>query len=148
MRRAAVAAALLGTLLAGCGGASGPPRLAQAEYVRRGEAVCRDYRAGLRALKTPTQVSQFGGYIAQALPLLERAVARLGRLRPPSALERPFADYLAALRASRRRAVDLRAAAQRADGRAVEALLGTAARTRGRSDGLARRAGLAACAGV
>ncbi len=50
------------------------------------------------------------------------------------------------MRAARRRAVALRAAAERADGDAVEGLLADAAKASGDEDALARRAGLADCA--
>jgi hypothetical protein len=146
--RRAAAAALAAALLAGCGGDDGPPRLAKAEYERRGTVICSDYRAALKKLGTPTQVSQFGDYIGRALPLLDRAVARLGRLRPPQERDEAFQSYLTGLRATRRRAVDLRSAAGKADAATVERLLEQAADTRGLIDGQARKAGLAACVGA
>jgi hypothetical protein len=143
-RGAALAALCVAAAATGCG--SGGPHLSKAAYLRRGEAICRDYARQLRALGTPDQLSQIAPYIASALPLLARTVDRLGRLRPPPDYQGSFDAYLKAIRATRQRAFALRDAAARADAAEVQSLLSDAARSSGQTSSLARRAGLSACA--
>lgn len=142
---AAAAAAALGVGACGGGGNAGAPRLSRADYVRRGNAVCARYDAAIRRLGSPRGVTGIAPYIRDALPIMGRATAGLGRLRPPRELEDEFAGYLDAVRATRRRALDLRAAAARADGAAVQRLLTAAAAAGERNNALARKAGLDAC---
>lgn len=144
-RHATVALALGGALaLAGCGD-SGPPRLSKADYEQRGEAICTRYRERIRALGRPDQLDQIAPYIAKALPILAETVDRLGALRAPKDLDDEYERFLEAMRATRKRAVDLRNAAARADGQAVQGLLADAARAGSSADDLARKARLPAC---
>lgn len=144
MRRAALAlsAALA---LAACGG-GGPARLSRADYVRSGTAICQRYSKQIARLGQPTSIEQLGPFIARALPELSRAVAALGRLRAPQALDGQFARFLDAARRTEARARALRAAAARADGREVQRLLGEASRSSAERVALARAAALPACA--
>ena len=142
---ALVLGAALASAAGGCGGDAGGPRLSRAQYVKRGDAICSRYTARIKALGSPEQLTDIAPYIAKALPELSRTVDQLGRLRPPKELDAAFARYLAAARATRKRAFDLRDAASRADSGAVQRLLGQAARAGSATDALARRAGLEAC---
>jgi hypothetical protein len=132
-------------VLAGCGD-GGAPRLSRAEYQRRGNVICTDYSAAIHRLGKAHALTDIAPFIRDALPVLSRAVVRLGRLRPPRALDGAFADFLGAMRATQRRDVALRDAAQKANGEAVQQLLDDAASSGQRTAALARRAGLDACA--
>lgn len=141
----AVACALT---LAACGGddSDGGPRLSEAAYKQRGDAICASYTKRIGALGRPDELTEIAPYIAKALPILSETVDRLGKLRPPKDLDEAYGRYLAAMRTTRKRALDLRNAAARADGAAVQRLLGEAARTGSSTDDLARRARLESCA--
>jgi hypothetical protein len=144
-RRVTGALALAGALtVAGCGD-SGPPRMSKEAYQRRGDAICTSYLDRIKKLGTPSELSEISPYIAKALPILSETVDRLGTLRPPKALDDEFESYLEAMQATRKRAIDLRNAAARADGGAVEGLLADAARAGSTTDDLARKAELEAC---
>ncbi len=138
-----------GAAASGCGGGgdagAGGPHLSRAEYVRQGTAICGRYDAQIHKLGTPKDLQGIAPYIQSALPIVGRAADELGRLRPPPDLADRFAAYVSSLRATRKRALDLRAAAGRADGAKVEALLASAGAASDRSNALARAAALVAC---
>jgi len=143
--RRAVLIALAGAVaVAGCGD-SGPPRMSKAAYQRRGEAICTNYLSQIDKLGRPDQLDQIAPYLAKALPILSVTVDRLGTLRPPKDLDDQFTRYLDAMRATRKRAFDLRNAAARADGARVQGLLSDAARAGTTTDELARKAQLSGC---
>ena len=143
--RAVTALALAGALgVAGCGD-SGPPRMSKADYERRAGDICTSYLDRIRKLGRPTELTEISPFIAKALPILSETVDRLGTLRPPEEFDDEFGRYLDAMRATRKRAIDLRNAAARADGAAVEGLLADAARAGSTTDELARKAGLEVC---
>lgn len=129
---------------AGCGD-SGPPRLSKAEYQRRASAVCTGYFTRIKALGTPDNFQEIAPFIAKAIPILSGAVDQLGRLRPPKDQADAYDRFLDAIRATRARDVELRNAAARADGHAVQGLLADAARAGPATDRLARAAELPAC---
>jgi hypothetical protein len=130
--------------LAGCGD-SGPPRLSKPEYQRRASAICTGYFARIKTLGTPDKFEAIAPYIAKAIPILSQTVDQLGRIRPPKDQSDAYGRFLAAIRATRERDVQLRNAAARADGRAVQSLLADAARAGPAADRLARAADLPAC---
>jgi hypothetical protein len=119
--------------------------MSKAAYERRGEAICTNYLSQIDKLGRPDQLDQIAPYLAKALPILAVTVDRLGTLRPPKDLGDEFSRYLDAMRATRKRAFDLRNAAARADGAAVRGLLSDAARAATSTDDLARKAQLPAC---
>jgi len=141
---AAVMALAGATAVAGCGD-SGPPRMSKAAYEKRGTEICQGYLSQIAKLGRPDQLSEIAPYLAKALPILSATVDRLGTLRPPKDLDDEFSRYLDAMRATRKRAFDLRNAAARADGGAVQGLLTDAARAGRTTDDLARKAQLEAC---
>jgi hypothetical protein len=119
--------------------------MSKAAYQARGGAICTSYLSQIRKLGRPDQLQEIAPYLAKALPILSQTVDRLGALRPPKDLDEDFGRYLDAMRATRKRAFDLRNAAARADGQAVEGLLADAARAGTATDKLARKAQLPAC---
>ena len=144
-RRRAAVVALAGAVAVGGCGDSGPPRMSKAAYERRGGAICANYLSQIRKLGRPNQLNEIAPYLAKALPILSETVDRLGTLRPPKDLDDQFSRYLDAMRETRKRAFDLRNAAARADGQAVEGQLADAARAGTATDELARKAQLPAC---
>lgn len=143
--RARIAAAALAVALGltACGG--GKPGLSDAAYHQRATAICASYKTRIQALGKPTQLAQIAPYLAKALPILADTVDRLSGIRPPGHLADAYGRYLAAMQATRRRAFDLRDAAARSDGAAVERLLAAAAHAGSSTDALAREADLPGC---
>ncbi len=89
----AVACALT---LAACGGddSDGGPRLSEAAYKQRGDAICASYTKRIGALGRPDELTEIAPYIAKALPILSETVDRLGKLRPPKDLDEAYGRYL------------------------------------------------------
>ena len=143
-RRATLLAAAAAVAVAGCG-SSGPPRLSKDAYQRRASDICASYYSRIRALGSPDKIEEIAPYIGKALPILSETVDRLAQLRAPSDLAGAYDRYVEALRATRTRDVNLRNAAARADGGAVQGLLADAARQGPVTDRLARAAELPAC---
>lgn len=144
MRRAvALVLAVTAVPAAGCG--SSGPHQPRAQYERRGDAICSRYTAAIGRLGRPAKLSDLGPYITKAVPLLSRTVGQLERLAPPDGGDDAHERFLEAARATLSRARDLRAAARRADGDAVQRLLGDAAKRSGELARAARATGLDAC---
>lgn len=140
MKRATLAALVI---LVGCGGdEGGDPQV----YEKAGAAICSDYATAIGELGQPTQADEIGAYIAQALPVLTRAVERIEKLDPPSERRDEFEAFRSAARQTVDRATALRAAAEAADADRVQGLLAEATRAREPRAQLARSAGLEACA--
>jgi hypothetical protein len=132
--------------LAGCGGGDdGGDRDA---YVASGDAICRDYEAAIGKLDQPVELGDIGPYIADALPVLERTAGRIEALDPPADLRDEFAAFRDAARQTVTRAEALRRAAEQGDSGEVERLLDEAGKASERRVGLARAAGLDACADI
>lgn len=142
MRRAVLVTLVL---LAGCGGDEGGD---PAAYERDGTTICTEYEAAIDKLGQPTQVEEVGPYIAQALPLLTRAVERIEKLEPPGDRSEEYEAFRDAARQTVDRATALRSAAEAADAEGVQALLREATQAGERRADLAREAGLDACADI
>lgn len=145
MRPALAVLALAG--LAGCGGGGdkgGDP----AAYRKAGDAICTDYQAAIAKLGQPAKLTEIGPYIEKALPVLTSTVERIGRLDPPSDLRDEYETFRDAARQTVDRAEALRKAAGEANADEVQRLLDEAAQASRRRVGLARDAGLEACAQI
>lgn len=141
MRRIALAGVLL---VAGCGGGGGGGDATT--YQKAGDAICADYAAAIAKLGQPAKAADLGPYIVKALPVLRRTVERIDALDPPSDKAGAYATFRDAADKTVARAEALRKAAADADSGEVERLLTEANAASERRKGLARDAGLDACA--
>ena len=140
MRRLAALAALV--LVAGCGSSGGD----KGKYVKAGNDICNAYANDIAKLGQPATLTEIGPYLAKAMPLLERVVARLEKLDPPSDLADDYKKFRDAAKATVDRATHLRTAAEAGDTAEVKALLAEAAKASAARVALAKAAGLEACA--
>lgn len=92
--RAALAASSCALLLAtgaACGGSDagggGGAALSADEFRTKADAICKDYRARIKALPEPTGPSDIGAYFEKALPLVKEEYAKLRELTPPAELK-------------------------------------------------------------
>lgn len=141
-----LATVVLGALvlpLAGCGDA---PRLSQAEFTNRANAICLAAEQDLGGLPTPHSLRQVGTVGDRIVPLLAHRSKQLERLRPPEKLDKQWKAYV---RLDQERVdldADLRDAAKR-----NAAVLAIRARDEGRQVAarrarVARLLGLRSCA--
>jgi hypothetical protein len=143
--RAAVAAAVLAALLAGCGG-DGGHRLSQDTYVSQADAICRAMDAKQKQLTAPSSLDAIPGYVDRALPTVDDGIAKLRRLRPPAELDRAVKDWLASLDEARGLLVDLAEAAAANDAAKVQSLGAQATTLTTKTHALAGSIGLTDCA--
>jgi hypothetical protein len=130
-------------VLAGCGSDSGGDK---ATYVKAGDGICTSYANAIAKLGQPDTLTDIGPYVAKAMPILQRTVARIEKLDPPSDLKGGYEKFRDAAKATVDRANRLRAAAAAGDTVEVKALLAEAAKASSTRVELAKDAGLQACA--
>jgi hypothetical protein len=140
VRRAAALVCL--AFVAGCGDEGGD----KATYVKAGDEICTAYANDIAKLGQPDTLTEIGPYVTKAMPVLQRAVGRLEKLDPPSDLRDAYDKFRDTARATVDRADRLREAAAAGDSVEVESLLAEAAKASAARAGLARDAGLEACA--
>ena len=145
MRLRTTASALAILTLAACGG-GGEPRLSQAAYIDRANAICRDVGARQKTLPAPRSTAQIPAYARKALPIFDDALARIRALRPPSELDSKVQEWLRVIGTSRKVVADIGKAAARKDVRSVETLGARAVSLGDEGRSLAGDIGLSDCA--
>jgi hypothetical protein len=133
-------------VLAGCG-SSGGKRLSKDEYARRADAICARFNRQQPALAnlqnvTVKQVEQLA---AQTIPLLDRTIVELKRLRAPKDEEAKALLWLASLEDLRADAVKIRDRAHANDLAGVAALVGPSQRDESKSERFAAALGTSVC---
>ncbi len=140
----AVVAALL--VLAGCGGGGGGERLSHDEYVAKADAICAALVKEQKTLPSPSSIAEIPGYVDQALPMVDSALARIRALRPPKELEEGVGRWLAATAETRDQLAKLRAAAAKGDQAEVNTVAAKGTDLDSSRDAIAREIGLTTCA--
>jgi hypothetical protein len=88
----ASAATAAAGLLAACGGGGGSGVVTKSDYLRKGNAVCRDQAQAIRRLRTPTlnlatarrrEVRGLAPYFDQAVPIVRTHLQQLQQLGQP-----------------------------------------------------------------
>jgi hypothetical protein len=133
-------------VLAGCG-SSGEKRLSKEEYAHRADAICARFnrqQPSLPNLQNVT-VKQVEQLASQTIPLLDRTIADLKRLRPPKDEEAKALLWLASLQDLRADAVKIRDRAHANDLAGVAALVGPSNRDERTSERLAAALGTSVC---
>jgi hypothetical protein len=128
-------------VLAGCGSS----RLSHGAYVKRANAICKQYNTGVKSLTRPTSVTEIETYARRVLIRYRRALAQLEALDPPKDDAVTVNQWLTA---DRLIAKDVEAIAAAAHARripAVQSATEQAAVHNAASDRLARELGLTAC---
>jgi hypothetical protein len=140
----AVLAAGAALLVASCG--NGGDRLSKEEYAKRADAICTRYNRATQALGTPgAGLRSLARYANASLPVLDRAIAQLRRLKAPKdedALAQRWVSSLGKLRAD---VVEIRDTARANDIARVRALATSAQRDDAATNRLAGRLGTRVC---
>ncbi|HEY6835096.1 MAG TPA: hypothetical protein VI142_01375 [Gaiellaceae bacterium] len=145
MGRPLLAALAVVLLLAGCGGGSDPPRLSQAEFASKADAICRTYNRQSSAIARPTSLAELATAIDKLVAMLDQSVKRLQKLRPPKDEQADADRWLAGVQ---KLEADLRTVQDKAakkDAQGVAAALQAGDAHNKRSNALAAKLGLTVC---
>ena len=141
-------AALVGVLvlLAGCGG-GGDTRLSREEFESQANAICAKYQKQLNALGTPSSVEEIPDLVEQALAILNKEVAEIAALNPPTDMQTEFDAMIEASNNTKAAANDLSQAAKDGDQAAVQKALDEGNAASKKADQIATQLGLDSCKG-
>ena len=140
-------AALLGVLVllaAGCGG-GGEESLSKAEFQSQANAICAKYQKQLNALGTPSSLEEIPDLVAQALAILNKEIAEIAALNPPTDMQTDFDAMIEASNNTKDAADDLSAAAKAGDQAAVQKALDEGNAASKKADQIATQLGLSEC---
>ena len=113
--------------------------------MRRTDAACGSYRQALRSVPTPTDLAGLSRFASRVLAQLDRALARIRKLKPPHDEQADVDRWLAQTRVIRGDIVALRDAARRGDRNAVDRAFKKGSPDDTLSNQLAARIGLKVC---
>jgi DNA-binding NtrC family response regulator len=133
-------------LLAGCGG-GGDTRLSREEFESQANAICAKYQKQLNALGTPSSVEEIPDLVEQALAILNKEVAEIAALNPPTDMQTEFDAMIEASNNTKAAANDLSQAAKDGDQAAVQKALDEGNAASKKADQVATQLGLDSCKG-
>lgn len=142
--RPAFAVALGVVLLAGCGGGSNKP-LTRQEYASKADAICSKYTAKVKALGTPSNLSDLTKVADKTLPIIDDAIAQLKKLEPPADEQGVASQWLVQVQALVDDLRDIRDKARASDMQAIQGILPKAQVHTTRSNQLASQLGMTVC---
>jgi hypothetical protein len=129
---------------AGCGGGGGK-RLSREEYASKADAICRKYNAQARLLVAPTNLSELAKAFDKALPLFEKAIKDLHKLKPPESEQAGADQWLARVESLKNDLAEIRDKAKDNDEQGVQATFRKATQDDQRGNQLATKLGMSAC---
>lgn len=83
--------------LSGCGGSDSNEPLTQAELVAQADALCKQSKEDIDAIKDPTDITSLATAINAQLKIIEATIDDLKALEPPENLASDYEAWLAAL---------------------------------------------------
>jgi hypothetical protein len=144
MRRAALVALALVFALPGCGGGTGK-QLTKEEYASQADAICGKYNQQTKSFANPRTLSDLAKVSDQTLPILDRAIKDLGKLRPPASEKALSDQWLTQVRNLKDDLQEIRDRAKTGDIRAVQAVVPKAQDHNSQSNQLATQLGMSVC---
>jgi hypothetical protein len=133
------------TLVAACGGSGDSPRLSAAEFSAKADAICKKYNRDSRAIANPTSLAELSKAIDKLVPILDRSVKNLRKLRPPENEQATVDQWLTQVEAIESDLSEVGAKAAKGDGQAVQAALRKGDSDNKRGNELASKLGLHTC---
>ena len=130
-----------------CGGGGGDTRLSREEFESQANAICAKYQKQLNALGTPSSVEEIPDLVEQALAILNKEVAEIAALNPPTDMQTEFDAMIEASNNTKAAANDLSQAAKDGDQAAVQKALDEGNAASKKADQLATQLGLDSCKG-
>jgi hypothetical protein len=145
-RRLALFASGLTLVLAACGGGSDEDHALTAdEFRQQADSICRQYEDKIKALGSPSSLSDLGGYVDQVIPIIEEGNGKLANLQPPTELADDWDRAMALQNQNLSVARDLRQAIHDQDTAEAQQLIQKLDETDAKSNEIARGIGLEEC---
>jgi hypothetical protein len=133
-------------LVAGCGGGGGSSsRLSKQEYASKADAICAKGKEQTRALATPTSLKELADTADKTIPIIDKAISDLRKLKPPADEQTTADEWLAQWKALKGDLAEIRDKAKDGDAQGVQSI-GTAAQAHSaKSNQLATQLGMSVC---
>jgi hypothetical protein len=141
--RQAFSLVLVIALLAGCGG--GSKRLSRTEYASKADAICGKYSQETKALANPSNLKDLATVAEKTLPILDKAIGDLRKLKPPTDEQATVDAWLAQVANLKGDLAEIRDKAKSNDLQGVQAVVPKAAEHNRASNQLASRLGMSVC---
>ena len=94
--------AVLGFGVAACGGGE---TLSKEAFVKRADALCKQYKARAKAVERPKDIqdsADVAQYLDEVTPILKEGLAKLKALKPPEDVQSDWDDYIDQLKTGTR----------------------------------------------
>jgi hypothetical protein len=138
--------------LAACGGGSGSSggggtgtTLSAADFRQQADAICAKYEAKLNDIGQPTSLSELGGFVDKAVPIIEQGNGELQQLQPPEELKADWDRAMTIQNENLQKTRDLQDAAHKNDQAAMQKLFTELGSNQAESQRLANNIGLKNC---
>ncbi len=145
MRRASVLALLTLLLLTACGGGGGGKRLTKQEYASKADAICAKGNQQTKALPTPSNLSELVDVASKTIPILDKTIRDLHKLRPPENEQDTVDEWLDEVQKLQGDLTEIRDKAKDNDLPGVQAVVPKAQEHNTRSNALATKLGMKVC---
>ena len=140
---------LIACAVGGCGGGSGGggggDRLSRADYASKADAICRKSNQKTKSLGRVRNLSELARAFDKALPILENALAKLERLKPPANEEHLAERWLAQSQVLKHDLEQIRDSAKAKDMKNVQSLFAKATSDNRAGNELANKLGMKVC---
>lgn len=128
---------------AGCGG--GSKALSRQEYASKADAICGKYNEQVKAFAHPSNLADLAKATDKALPILDRAMVDLRKLKPPKDEEKIVGQWLGQVENLKGDLLEIRDKAKNNDLQGVQAVVPKAQDHNKRSNELAAELGMSVC---
>jgi len=144
MRRALLLVLLTILFLTACGGGGGK-RLTKGEYASKADAICAKGNQQTSALRNPSNLSELADVADKTIPILDKAIGDLRKLRPPANEQDTVDQWLDEVEKLKDDLREIRDKAKDKDLQGIQTVAATAQEHNARSNELATQLGMKVC---
>ena len=131
-------------VLVACGSGGGE-RLTKAQYASKADAVCAKYNRQVESLDNPKNLTELAEVADQTIPILERAMGEIRKLRPPESEQETVDQWLGAVDTLQGDLEEIRNKAAVGSRDGVQAVVPQANEHNNRANALATQLGMTVC---
>jgi len=131
---------------AGCGGGGGgSKRLTRADYASQADSICGKYNQQTKALANPSNLSDLADVADKTIPILDKALNDLHKLKPPGDEQATADQWLAQVENLKGDLKEIRDKAKSTDMQGVQAVVPQATQHNKKANQLATQLGMTVC---